>query len=191
MSSYWTCYDCGRYDRGDVNRYDECYCTYYQKYYPKGDKACGNFEHRTDYVPSGCFLTTTICDMLGMEDNCYALNVMRNFRDTVLVNDTRYYPLLAEYEVVGPVISENMQKDEHGVEIAEYYFEHHIYDIVMNLSTRRDYNDAVEKYVEMVTDFKRMYGVSKEVSESDVILLSDKIQRNEYKPKRLERVKDE
>jgi len=191
MSSYWTCYDCGKYDRNDVNRYDECYCTHFNKYYPKGDRACSRFEHRTDYVPSGCFLTTTICDMLGMEDNCYGLNVMRNFRDTILVNDPRHYPLVAEYEVVGPIISENMKNDEYGVEVAEYYFENYIYDIVMNLSTRRDYNEAVEKYVEMVNDFKRMYGVTREVTENDVNSLSDKIQRKEYKVKKLVRTKDE
>lgn len=191
MSSYWTCYDCGRYDRGDVNRYDECYCTYYRKYYPKGDKACRNFEQRSDYVPSGCFLTTTICDMLGMKDNCYGLNIMRNFRDTILVNNPIYYPLLAEYEVVGPIISENMQRDSHGVEVAEYYFENYIYDIVMNLSTKKDYNDAISKYVEMVTDLKRMYVVNKGITNDDVCLLSDKIQRKEYKSKRLVRTKDE
>lgn len=191
MSADWTCNDCGNYDPENTNWRGWGYCTERNQYYPKSDKACSNkFDHKSDYVPM-CFLTTAICDMLGMDDNCYGLNVMRNFRDTILVNDSRYYPLLAEYEVVGPVISDNMYKDKHGVQVAEYYFENYIYDIIMNLSTRRDYNDAIGKYVQMVNDFKRMYGVTKEVNENDVHLLGDKIQRKEYKVKRLVRVKDE
>ena len=191
MADYWTCNDCENYDPENTNWRGWGYCTERNQYYPKSDRACTNkFAHKSDYVPM-CFLTTAICDMLGMDDNCYGLNVMRNFRDTILVNDPRYYPLLAEYEVVGPVISENMYKDEHGVEVAEYYFENYIYDIVMNLSTKKDYNDAVKKYVEMVTDFKRMYGVTMEVTENDVNSLSDKIQRKEYKVKKLVRTKDE
>lgn len=191
MSSYWTCNDCGNYDPKRTNYRGWGYCTARNQYYPKSDRACSNkFAHKSDYVPSGCFLTTTICDMLGLDDNCYGLNIMRSFRDTILVNDPRHYPLLAEYEVVGPIISDNMKNDQHGVEVAEYYFEHYIYDIVMNLSIKRDYNDAVEKYVEMVTDFKRMYGVTKDVNESDVTLLGQKIKNKEYKVKKLVKVED-
>jgi len=190
MSADWTCNDCNNYDPERTNGKGWGYCTERCQYYPKSDRRCNRFENKPDYVPT-CFLTTAICDMLGMEDNCYGLNVMRNFRDNILVNDSRYYPLLAEYEVVGPIISENMYNDEHGIEVAEYYFENYIYDIVINLSTRKDYNDAVDKYVEMVNDFKRMYGVIKDVTENDVQLLSDKIQKKEYKIKRFLRVKDE
>ena len=190
MADYWTCNDCGNYNPDDTNLRGWGYCTARNQYYPKSDRACNKFDHKSDYVPSGCFLTTTICDMLGFDDNCYGLNVMRNFRDNVLVNDSRYYPLLAEYEIVGPVISENMKNDDHGVEVAEYYFENYIYDIVMNLSTKKDYNEAVEKYVEMVTDFKRMYGVTKELNESDITLLCQSIKNNNYKVKRLVNVED-
>lgn len=190
MEAYWTCGECLHYNPEKTNSKGWGYCTERFTYYPFNDKACTTkFDHKRDYSPQ-CFLTTAICDMLGMEDNCYGLNVMRNFRDTILVNDLRYYPLLAEYDVVGPVISENMYNDEHGVEVAEYYFENYIYDIVVNLSTRRDYNDAVEKYVEMVTDFKRMYGVTKEVNESDITLLGKKIKNNEYKVKKLVKAED-
>lgn len=185
MGAYWTCNDCGRYDRTDTNRYDEGYCTYYCKYYPKSDRACSRFEQRSDYVPSGCFLTTTICEMFGFEDNCFGLETMRNFRDTVLVNNPRYYELLTEYEVIGPVISENMHNDEHGLEVAEYYYENYIYDIVVNLSTKKDYNDAVDKYVDMVNDMKRMYGVTEKITSNDVKTLTKKINNNEYKNKSL------
>lgn len=180
--AYYTCNDCDKYNRDDVNRYDEGYCTYYCKYFPRSDRACGHFGKRND-IDTTCFLTTAICNIFGFLDDCYGLNVMRNFRDTILVNDIRYHKLLAEYEVVGPIISERMYNDEHRVEVAEYYYENYIYDIIINLATRKDYNEAVEKYVEMVSDMKRMYGVTKEVSNADVKRLTRKIENKEYKVK--------
>lgn len=180
--AYWTCNDCERYDRTDTNRYDECYCTYYNKYFARSDRACSRFEQRSEYIPN-CFLTTAICNIFGFEDNCLCLETMRNFRDTVLVNDPKYYSLLAEYEVVGPTISAMMNTDEHGLEVAEYYFENYIYCIFMNLLTKKDYNEAVDKYVEMVNDMKRMYKVTKEVSEEDIKSLTKKIENKQYKVK--------
>jgi len=190
MADY-TCNDCQRYDRSDVNRYDECYCTEYRRYFPKSDRRCAKyFELRND-INTICFLTTAMCDIFKMEDNCAVLDVMRWFRDSVLVNAQKYHTMLAQYEIIGPIISQKLYLDEKREDVAEYYFENYIYDIVMNLSTRRDYNEAVEKYVEMVNDFKRMYGVTREVTENDVNSLSDKIQRKEYKVKKLVRTKDE
>ena len=113
MADY-VCNDCNNYDLNYVNRYGEGYCTYYCRYFPKSDRRCTHFELRSDYISSGCFLTTTICDIFGMEDDCYALETLRKFRDTILVKDPKYYPILAEYEVVGPIISNKMYNDKYG-----------------------------------------------------------------------------
>lgn len=180
--AYYTCNDCQSYDRNDTNRYDEGYCTEYCRYYPKSDKACSRFNLRND-INTTCFLTTAICDIFGYEDDCFVLNVMRNFRDTVLVNDVKYHALLTEYEVIGPIISQKMYVDSHRGEVAGYYFENYIYDIVMNLSSRKDYDDAINKYIEMVNDLKRMYGVTKEISNEDVLVLTRKIENKQYKVK--------
>ena len=60
----------------------------------------------------------------------------------------------------------------------------------MNLSIRKDYNEAVEKYVEMVNDLKRMYGVTKEITNEDVDLLTNQIKNKQYKVKKLVRTKE-
>ena len=183
--AYWTCNDCNNYDPERTNYRGWGYCTERCQYYPKSDPACSNkFEHKTDYVPSGCFLTTAICNIFGYEDDCYGLNVMRDFRDTILIADRKYYPLLAEYEVVGPIISKKMYNDPHCDEVAGYYYENYIYDILVNLTNTRDYEEAVNKYVEMVNDMKRMYGVTKEVTNSDVSYLTKQIQDKKHKVKK-------
>ena len=182
--AYWTCNDCDNYDPERTNYRGWGYCTERCSYYPKSEPACTNkFAHKSDYV-SSCFLTTAICNIFGFEDDCFGLEIMRDFRDTILVNDVRYHALLAEYEVVGPIISDRMYMDNHSMEVASYYFENYIYDIIMNLSSKRDYDEAVSKYIEMVNDMKRMYGVYKEVTENDVIFISEKIKNKQYKVKK-------
>lgn len=182
--AYYTCDDCAHYDPDDVNRYGECFCTHYCKYYPKSDPACKYFDRKSDCnLRSNCFLTTAMCNIFGFEDDCYGLNVMRDFRDTILIADRKYYPLLAEYEVVGPIISNELYNDSYREEVAGYYFENYIYDIIINLTTVKNYEEAVNKYVEMVNDMKRMYGVTKEVTDDEVKILSKKIENKQYKNK--------
>ena len=188
--AYYTCNDCENYDPNNTNRWNDGFCSYYCKYFSKSDKACSKFEKRRD-IDTTCFLTTAICNIFGFEDNCFGLETLRNFRDNYLVKDERYHKLLAEYEVIGPVISNNLYHDEHRMEVADYYFENYLYNIIVNLSTYKDYDEAVNMYIEMVNDMKRMYGVNLEVTDSDVMDLSVKINNNQYKVKRLVKVKEE
>lgn len=182
--AYYQCIDCRYYDESDTNRYDEGWCTEYCKYYPKGDKACGRFERRSDYSSSGCFLTTAICDIFGCEDNCFCLETLRKFRDNYLVKNSKFYPLLAEYEVVGPKISDKLHSDYKREEVASYYYENYLYDIMVDLTVTRDYDSATVRYVSMVNDLKRLYGIDDTVKESDVVSISDKIKNNQYKVKK-------
>ena len=41
--AYYTCNDCENYDPNNTNRWNDGFCSYYCKYYPKSDKACSRF----------------------------------------------------------------------------------------------------------------------------------------------------
>ena len=40
------CSQCQFYDFTDENKYGECYCTWRESYYPRGDSICGKFTPR-------------------------------------------------------------------------------------------------------------------------------------------------
>lgn len=180
--AYYVCDDCEHYDHNDINRYDEGWCTYYCRYYPKSDRACSHFEHKPDHDPD-CFLTTAMCNIFGMTDDCYILNVMRNFRDKILINNPKYHEMLAQYEFVGPLISKNLYADPHRQEVADYYFENYIYAIVMSIQNNHNTDEIVNKYLEMGYDMKRMYGITKNPTNEEFKLLTKKIQNRMYKNK--------
>lgn len=183
MADY-TCNDCQKYDRGDYNKYDECYCTEYRRYFPKSDRRCANYFVLRNDVNTTCFLTTAMCDIFKMEDKCAVLDVMRWFRDSILVNDQKYHTMLAQYEIIGPIISQKLYLDEKRDEVAEYYFENYIYDIYTNLISGNDnYDEIVTKYIEMGLDMKRMYGVTENITNDDVLKLTKKINNKQYKVK--------
>lgn len=50
----------------------------------------------------GCFLTTAICDVRGLPDNCHELSTLRNFRDIVLAKSDAGAALIEEYYSVAP-----------------------------------------------------------------------------------------
>lgn len=181
--AYYQCIDCKYYDYSSTNRYDEGWCTEYCKYYPKSDRACSRFEVRNDLGNGGCFLTTAICNIFGFRDDCVGLESLRYLRDNYLVNDSRYHLLLAEYEVIGPVISENLYNDEHRMEVANYFYENYLYDIITDFIPNTNVDEAVSRYVDMTNELKSMYGITKDVTVCDVNNMTNLINSGQYKAK--------
>ena len=54
---------------------------------------------------SGCFITTAACQLNGLPDDCRELQVLRRFRDEVLMPTTEGCALVAHYYRVAPAIA--------------------------------------------------------------------------------------
>ena len=64
----YQCGGCVYYDfQGD---YKKGYCSWYRSYYYPGD----NCSHQKPVnATSGCYITTIVCDVLGLDDDCSLL----------------------------------------------------------------------------------------------------------------------
>lgn len=102
---------------------DKYYCNEMHRYVEPTDRACryysydkshNNDKNKGGYQPSGCYITTIIVEILGYEDNCEVLNILRNFRDTTLKTNIDYLPLLFEYDKVGPIICEHIRNEKNN-----------------------------------------------------------------------------
>ena len=71
------------------------------------------------YQQSGCYITTIICKILGYDDNCEMLTILRQFRENVLKCNINYIPLLQQYDITGPMISYEINNLEDKYEFAE------------------------------------------------------------------------
>jgi hypothetical protein len=59
-----------------------------------------------------CFLTTACVEFFHLKDNCYQLNTLRKFRDTILQKTESGKQLIILYYSVAPNIVTNLKKDK-------------------------------------------------------------------------------
>lgn len=53
----------------------------------------------------GCYITTAVCKILGYEEDCHELTVLKEFRATVMETNPKYANMILKYEALAPVIA--------------------------------------------------------------------------------------
>ncbi|MBR2828419.1 MAG: hypothetical protein IKE70_04230 [Bacilli bacterium] len=130
------------------------YCEWYQQYYYPDD-TCNHHRSR-DYVPGGCFITTVVCEKLGLDDSCLVLSRLREFRREVLQKDITYAPILFQYDMVGPQISEEIKKDTY--DISQKIYDCFLVPIVESLNKKK-HEEAVSRYIFMTNSLEKIYAI--------------------------------
>ncbi len=133
------------------------YCNWYHTYYFPTD-TCTHQKNMYEKNPSGCFLTTMICNVLGYDDDCFVLNKLRNFRDNVMQKDEKYKDLLLEYDLVGPRIAEYIKADNKNTTLWDNIYNLYIVPTT-NYIMEKNYSEAVNKYRQMYDLLKEYYCV--------------------------------
>ena len=141
------CRDCAQFEiwKG------EGYCNYWRKNTDGGDTC----QHDTS-GGGGCYITTALCTILGLEDDCPIMTTLRRFRDGVLAQDARYQPILEEYEVLGPRISAALAKDPQGSMVAQSLHRQQLQPIAALIEEGR-HEAAIQRYRNMVLELVSRY----------------------------------
>lgn len=106
---------------------------------------------------SSCYLTTAICNCLNYEDDCNYLETLRYFRDKIMLKNQKYYDLLAEYDIIGPLISKSLMEDKNNKHIATALLINYIVPVYFKINNHK-YNEATKIYINMVNTLKEFYG---------------------------------
>ena len=110
-------------------------------------------------------ITTAICEKLSYSDDLGISNTLKNFRDNVIQQNLRYSKTLFEYDIIDPIIANVINKDkkdktEMWIAIYNFYLV-----AITNLIREEKYNEAVERYSEMIADLKEHYGINEYIHE--------------------------
>ena len=145
---------------------DEYYCTKvehtvsYDQYINKccsySYDECDNYKY--DKPSSGCFITTVVCDTLGMDDNNMYLMLLRNFRKDYLQRKTDGIKVLEEYDTIGPVIAHCINNDEKKKEVAQGVFVNSIIPVINDICDGKN-SSAINKYILMTKNLISKYGL--------------------------------
>ena len=121
-----------------------------------------------------CYLTTMICEILGLPDNNTYLETLRQFRKNVLQKDNKYKKLLVEYDIIGPKIANYISKDPSKKLIANNYFYDYIIPVIYFLN-EGNIEKAIELYITMTNKLKSLYNLDNinvttiEIDEADIL----------------------
>ena len=136
------------------------YCERFRKDMYLGDQcirmsAAWQEKHKpTTY--SGCYITTAVVEILGLPDDTYELEVLREFRKNYLQKNEEYHSLLFEYDVKGPVIAEALRISPDREKIALDLYNIYIKGTVAYIKLE-DYASAIDLYVEMTNNLAKKY----------------------------------
>ena len=129
------------------------YCSWYQCYYYPDDSCRDHYKERKE--PSTCYITTIVCNRMGMADDCVELETLRKFRHDVLQKDEKYKPILFEYDTVGPKIASRLQQED--MDMVQRMFTSFIQPIVGYLQKGQN-EEAIRRYVMMTKSLEDYYG---------------------------------
>ena len=103
-----------------------------------------------------CYITTAVCESLGKGDNCYELNLLRNYRDNYLVNTSMGKELVDEYYDIAPTIVNRINKRDDAAKVYESIWNQYLSSCV-SLIEEDKLDECCEKYTEMVYSLKDCY----------------------------------
>ena len=159
-----TCYDDGTFwceAKLECVYAHEQECYRFCRAYGRPSSVSDSYARYSKDKTSGgrCYLTTIMCNILKMSDDNPFLNSMRSLRNDVMQKDEKYKSLLVEYDIVGPVIADNLSKDPLKYQIAANGFFKYIKPI-SNLIREKKYDEAIASYIEMTNSLKMFYNIN-------------------------------
>ena len=150
---------CGSCVYFESNGDSKGYCSYIRSYYYPGDKICTHYSKGN----SGCYITTIVCDILELSDDCGLLETLRDFRSNVLQKEPKYKKVLYEYDVVGPQIAKCLMEDyieKEDKEMANGLLNCFIIPTVERIKEGRN-TEAVKIYTQLTETLIDTYGIER------------------------------
>lgn len=153
------CRDCEYFDENSKEPFFgvKGYCSYYGKYYDPGDNSyCRNFRPN-NYGGTGCYITTMVHDILGMDDKSDIMETLRNFRTNVLNRNEKYKPILIDYDIIGKKIAKELRKDN-DKDLCKSVYDKKLLKIAKEIK-KKDYLKAITDYEQMTMGLAVYYNV--------------------------------
>ncbi|MFM2029063.1 MAG: hypothetical protein RL517_254 [Pseudomonadota bacterium] len=106
---------------------------------------------------SGCFITTSVCQSLGKEDDCSELQILRAFRDDYVASVPDGKREIEHYYKVSPLIVNNINALPNRDAVLSLINEKHLKPAIELILNGRNH-EAYLRYKRMVNDLEEIYG---------------------------------
>lgn len=103
-----------------------------------------------------CYITTAVCQSLGKPDDCYELNLLRDYRDSYLASTPDGEAVIKEYYNVAPTIVRRIGRMEDAGNIYRGIWEDYVSPCVQLIEEKR-LTECREVYTDMVHSLEKKY----------------------------------
>ena len=103
-----------------------------------------------------CYITTAVCESLGKGDDCYELNILRDYRDGYLSNTEEGRLLIEEYYNIAPTIVNRINKTDNSGEVYSSIFTNYLSPCI-NYIEQGNNRECQDCYTEMVRVLQNKY----------------------------------
>lgn len=156
-------YYCER--KGEYHYATDPKCYSFCEAYSRSNYARENmYDNSRGHSSSSCYITTTLCNILGFPNDSYYLETLRKYRDQYLKQDISNWPLLMAYDTIGPIISSNLLQENNKEELAKTLFNSYIVTAVTAIEENKN-EIAKNIYISMTTALVERYNINLETIE--------------------------
>ncbi len=104
-----------------------------------------------------CYISTAVCTSLGKGDDCYELNLLRNYRDVYLDNDKGVgREIVRAYYNIAPTIVKRIDKEKNSTQIYAEIWNSYLKKCI-SLIEENQFEKCKEIYIDMVNKLKTRY----------------------------------
>jgi len=103
-----------------------------------------------------CYITTAVCESLGKNRDCYEVNLLKNYRDSYLLEDEEGKQLVDEYYDIAPTIVNRINKLNDSEAVYKEIYDTYINPCI-HFIENGDNEASKELYVEMTRKLEKEF----------------------------------
>jgi len=125
--------------------------------FPKSNVTAATYETiEKGFHKKFCYITTAVCEQTGRGDDCYELNLLRDYRDHYLGSLENGKEMIAGYYDVAPSIVKHINRRDDSAQIYAGIWQEHIRPCI-ELIERGENEQCARRYMDMVSELKEKY----------------------------------
>ena len=146
-----------RYQGLAMNHLTECVVSGWQEAFPKYQISKADFHKiNSGFRNKLCYITTAVCESLGKEDDCYELNILREYRDGYLRSTEDGEKIVNAYYDIAPSIVKRINKQSNRDEIYKSIYAEYLSPCIQLLEENKK-EECKEIYSNMVLGLEATY----------------------------------
>ena len=129
----------------------------WKEVFPKSNIKASDYEDiEKGFHRKWCYITTAACQVRGMEDDCEELNLLRNYRDTYMMQLEGGEERILEYYDIAPSIVKHINMRPDADRIYDRIWRDYI-SVCIGLIREGKMEECMDLYSRMVMEMKEQY----------------------------------